>query len=292
MSEGDPRSSTGPGWFERISHAFGSEPRDLEELIEMLHEAAAREIIDEETRRMIFGVLDVARLQVRDVMIPRAQMVVVEHDAELRTLLPIVVESGHSRFPVAGESRDEIVGLLLAKDLLRHIAQNGMEGFKIGDYLRPAPHIPESKRLGVLLSEFRADRNHLAIVADEYGGVAGLITIEDVLEQIVGDIDDEFDVEDEEPIVTHDDRHYSVNALLPIEDFNERFGTAFSDEEFDTIGGLVVHALGHLPRPGERVRIGDFAFRVSRADRRRVHWLEVMRADDAANPSSPTPGPA
>ena len=290
MSDDETRSSTGPGWLERLSQAFAGEPRDLHALVEVLKDAAERNIIDSETLAMLFGVLDIARLQVRDVMVPRAQMVAVEYDAELSALLPIVVESGHSRFPVIGESRDRVIGLLLAKDLLRHIAQNGMDGFTIRDYLRPATHIPESKRLGVLLSEFRASRNHLAIVMDEYGGVAGLITIEDVLEQIVGEIDDEFDIEEETPIIDHGGRRYSVSALLSIEDFNAHFGAAFSDEEFDTVGGLVVHELGHLPRPGERVRIGDWNFRVVRADRRRVHLLEVTSGDGGHDDAPAPPG--
>jgi len=287
MSDDEQRSN-GPGWLERLSQALAGEPRDREALIEMLRDAAERDVIDNETLRMLSGVFAVGQMQVRDVMLPRAQMVTVEHDAELSALLPIVVESGHSRFPVIGESRDEVIGLVLAKDLLRHIAQNGMTGFRIGDYVRPAVHIPESKRLDVLLSEFRARRNHLAIVADEYGGVAGLITIEDVLEQIVGEIDDEFDVEDETPIIRHGEQRYSVSALLPVDDFNDYFDTAFSDEEFDTVGGLVVHQLGHLPRPGERCRIGDYNFRVVRADRRRVHLLEVTAARDSEG-AAPSP---
>ncbi len=283
MNDGD--RSSGPGWLERLSQALSGEPRDRAALVDMLRDAAERGVIDYETLRMLSGVFAVGQMQVRDVMIARAQMVTLEHDADLASILPIVVESGHSRFPVIGESRDEVIGLVLAKDLLRHIAQHGMAGFMIGDYLRPAVHIPESKRLDVLLSEFRAGRNHLAIVVDEYSGVAGLITIEDVLEQIVGEIDDEFDIEEETPIVEHADHRYSISALLPIEDFNEHFGTQYSDEEFDTVGGLVVNAIGHLPRPGERVRIGDFDFRVVRADRRRVHLLEVTAARE--NGSTP-----
>lgn len=281
----EERGNGGPGWLERLSQAFAGEPRDREELIEVLRDAAERGIIDEGTLLMLSGVFAVGRMQVRDVMIARAQLVVVDHDAELAELLPIVIDSGHSRFPVIGENRDEVVGLLLAKDLLRHIAQEGMDGFNVSDYLRPAVHIPESKRLDILLSEFRTSRNHLAIVVDEYGGVAGLVTIEDVLEQIVGDIGDEFDVDDETRIVEHGDRRYSVSALLPIENFNDYFGARFSDEEFDTVGGLVVHELGRVPHPGERVTIGGFSFRVVRADRRRVQVLEVS----AASPGGETP---
>lgn len=286
MNIDDEGQSSG-GWLEKLAQAFAGEPRDREALIEVLCDAAGRGIIGPPTLAMLLGALAVDRMQVRDVMIPRAQMVMVGHDDGLDELLPIVVESGHSRFPVMGESRDQVVGLLLAKDLLRHIAQNGMSGFAIGDYLRAATHIPESKRLDVLLAEFRAGRSHLAIVADEYGGVAGLVTIEDVLEQIVGEIDDEFDVEDEAPIIERERQHWSVSALVPIEDFNERFKTHFSNDDFDTVGGLVVHEIGHLPRPGEQVTIGEYRFRILRADRRRVHLLEVIFAGRADGSDSP-----
>lgn len=276
MSDEDNRSG-GPGWLERLASALTGEPRDREELIEILRDAAERDIINDETLRMLSGVFAMGHLRVRDVMIARAQMVAVEQESELSTLLPIVVESGHSRFPVIGGNRDEVVGLLLAKDLLRHIAQHGMDGFRMTDYLRSVARIPESKRLDVLLSEFRASRNHLAIVMDEYGGIAGLVTIEDVLEQIVGDIDDEFDIDDVSSIAMITEHRFSMSAQLPIEDFNEYFGTDFSDEEFDTVGGLVVHQFGHVPYVGELTRIGEFEFRVTRAERRRVIALEATR---------------
>lgn len=276
MSDDEPQSSSGPGWLERLGQAISGEPRDREDLIEILTQAAHRGILDVDTLGMLIGVLAVGQQQVRDIMIPRAQMVVLEREARLEDILPIVIESGHSRFPVIAENRDEVIGLVMAKDLLRHIGQNGNSEFQLMDFLREAVRIPESKRLDVLLREFRTSRNHMAIVVDEYGGVAGLVTIEDVLEQIVGEIDDEFDVEEETPIIEHGKDRYSVSALLPIEDFNARFGTDFSDEEFDTVGGLVVNHIGHLPRPGERVTIGAWTFRVVRADRRRVHLLEVV----------------
>ncbi len=285
MSDDDSRSS-GPGWLERLALALTGEPRDREELINILRDAAERDIIDDQTLRMLSGVFAVGNMRVRDVMVARAQMVAVEQDAQLAELLPVVVESGHSRFPVIGNDRDEVVGLLLAKDLLRHIAQHGMAGFSMADYLRPVARIPESKRLDVLLAEFRESRNHLAIVIDEYGGIAGLVTIEDVLEQIVGDIDDEFDIDDVSSIVKVTDQRFSMSAQLPVEDFNEYFDAGFSDEEFDTVGGLVVHQLGHVPRPGEQARIRDFLFRVTRADRRRVIALEVTRG--AATPGKGT----
>jgi len=276
MSDDDSRSN-GPGWLERLALALTGEPRDREELIDILRDAAERDIIDDQTLRMLSGVFAVGNMRVRDVMVARAQMVAVEQDAQLAELLPVVVESGHSRFPVIGNDRDEVVGLLLAKDLLRHIAQHGMAGFRMADYLRPVARIPESKRLDVLLAEFRESRNHLAIVIDEYGGIAGLVTIEDVLEQIVGDIDDEFDIDDVSTIVKITDQRFSMSAQLPVEDFNDYFDAGFSDEEFDTVGGLVVHQLGHVPRAGEQARIEDFLFRVTRADRRRVIALEVTR---------------
>lgn len=288
MSE-EEQTDERPGWLERLSQAFAGEPRDREELIEVLRDAAERDIIDEGTLAMLSGVFAVGRMRVREVMIARAQMAVVDHDAELAEILPIVIESGHSRFPVIGDNRDEVVGLLLAKDLLGHVARHGTTGFLISDYLRPAVNIPESKRLDVLLSEFRASRSHIAIVMDEYGGVAGLVTIEDVLEQIVGDIDDEYDVDEADEIVDHGDRRYTVSALLPIEHFNEHFSTRFSDAQFDTVGGLVVHELGHVPHAGERIAIGGYGFRVVRADRRRVHLLEVRVAQ---TPGDELPSPA
>jgi len=282
MSDDDNRSN-GPGWLERLALSLTGEPRDREELIEILRDAADRDIINDETLRMLSGVFAVGHLRVRDVMVARAQMVAVEYDSELSALLPIVVESGHSRFPVIGSNRDEVVGLLLAKDLLRHIARHGMDGFRMADYLRSVARIPESKRLDVLLSEFRASRNHLAIVIDEYGGIAGLVTIEDVLEQIVGDIDDEFDIDDVSSIAMITEHRFSMSAQLPIEDFNQYFDADFSDDEFDTVGGLVMHQFGHVPRTGEQTRIDDFEFRVTRADRRRIIGLEVTRSPRSSN---------
>jgi magnesium and cobalt transporter len=267
----------GWGWLERISQAFVAEPEDLDQLVEMLRRAQARGLLGADELEMIEGVLQVSELRVRDVMIPRAQMVVVPVDAELKEMLPIIVESAHSRFPVVGESRDEVEGILLAKDLLRYFADGSEAEFDIDDVLRPATLIPESKRLNVLLREFRKSRNHMAIVVDEYGGVAGLVTIEDVLEQIVGEITDEHDIEEGSYVVERGPGHYTVKALTPIEDFNEALGTDLSDEEFDTIGGLVVHRFGHLPKRGETVEFGGLRFTVLRADNRRVHLLEVER---------------
>jgi len=262
-------------WLDRLSQAFSAEPRNRQDLIEILRDAQQRHLLDADALVMIEGVLEVSEMQVRDIMIPRSQMVVVERDAGLHQILPIITESAHSRFPVIGENRDEVIGILLAKDLLPYFMDGGESGFNVRDILRPAVFIPESKRLNVLLKEFRASRNHIAIVVDEYGGVAGLVTIEDVLEQIVGEIADEHDVEDELFIMKHSDSRFTVKALTPIEEFNEYFGMAFSDEEFDTIGGLVMREFGHLPRRGETRQIGRLRFKVLHADSRRLHLLQL-----------------
>jgi magnesium and cobalt transporter len=225
-------------------------------------------------------VLEVSEMQVRDIMVPRSQMVVVNRDDRPETILPVVIESGHSRFPVIGEDRDEVVGILLAKDLLRYFAEGGAEHFDIKEVLRPVVFIPESKRLNVLLKEFRVSHHHMAIVVDEYGGVSGLVTIEDVLEQIVGDIGDEYDVDDELDIRKEGECQFTVRAQTPIEDFNAYFGTQFSDDEFDTIGGLAINLLGRLPRRGETFTLGGLEFRVLRADRRRLETLRVITPHD------------
>jgi magnesium and cobalt transporter len=262
-------------WLERLSFALLGEPKDREQLVELLRDAQQRELLDPEALTMIEGVLQVAEMQVRDIMVPRAQMAVVERDAPLEDILPAVIESAHSRFPVIGDNRDEVVGILLAKDLLAYYGQDNARNFNVRDILRPAVFIPESKRLNVLLKEFRASRNHMAIVVDEYGGVAGLVTIEDVLEQIVGEIVDEHDIEEDTYIKKHNDNVYAVKALTPIEEFNHYFFANFSDEEFDTIGGLVMHRFGRLPRRGEVISIDRFRFKVLNADSRRIHLLQV-----------------
>lgn len=284
MSDG--QSSNGSGyrtWLERLTQALLGEPLDRDKLVEQLRDAEEHNILDAEALSMIEGVMQVADIQVRDVMIPRAQMVVVESDCEPDEFVKTVVESGHSRFPVVGDRRDDVEGILLAKDLLSYFASgNSRAKFSMRDYIRPAVFIPESKRLNVLLRDFRSKRNHMAIVADEYGGVSGLVTIEDVLEQIVGEIDDEHDTEDAPFVRRLRSGEYTVKALTPIEDFNEYFNTEFSAEEFDTIGGLVIKALGHLPTRGETQNIEGLQFEVLRADKRRVHLLGVTGIDDAA----------
>jgi magnesium and cobalt transporter len=282
MSDDDSSSlpAQPKSWFERLGQAFAGEPRDRDELIGVLREAEARELFDADALAMLEGVLQVADMQVRDVMVPRARMVVIDKSAALSQVLPKIIESGHSRFPVIGDSRDEVIGLVLAKDLLRHFAEAEGATFSVREYLRPAPFIPESKRLNVLLKEFRASRNHMAVVADEYGGVAGLVTIEDVIEQIVGEIDDEHDVDEANQIVRHADRRFTVKALTPVEEFNDYFRTRLSDDEFDTIGGLVMHAFEHVPRRGEATTLGPCRFKVISADSRRIHLLEVMLTED------------
>jgi magnesium and cobalt transporter len=265
---------------ERFSLALSSEPRDRSQLVELLRNAHQRQIIDPDALGMLEGVMQVADMQVRDIMIPRAQMDVVTRDARLDEIVPLLAESAHSRFPVIGDDRDEVVGILLAKDMLRYFTQEGAAGFDMQDILRPAVFVPEAKRLNILLKEFRNSRNHMAIVVDEYGGVAGLVTIEDVLEQIVGEIDDEHDIDD---FLTHILRHtngrFTVKALTPIEEFNAYFNTQYSDEAFDTIGGFIVHRFGHVPKRGEELVFDRFHVRVLRADNRRVHLLELSYRD-------------
>src|SRR5688572_20558381 len=267
-------------WFKRLTETFSGEPKDLEDLSEVILHARERGIIDQDACEMLEGVLRVVELQVRDIMVARSQMVVVNRDDPPEDILPAVIESGHSRFPVIGEDRDQVVGILLAKDLLRYFVEGGREDFDIKECLRPAAFIPESKRLNVLLKEFRVSHHHMAIVVDEYGGVAGLVTIEDVLEQIVGDIGDEYDVEDDLDIRKEGERQFTVKAQTRIEEFNAYFGCDFSDEEFDTIGGLSINSLGRLPRRGESFTLGGLEFKVLRADRRRLDLLRVITPRD------------
>jgi magnesium and cobalt transporter len=272
-------SSTGR-WLRRLTETFGGEPRDIEELNEVLLHAKERGIINPDALEMLQGVLQVSELQVRDIMVPRSQMTIVNRDDPPEEILPVVIESGHSRFPVIGEDRDQIVGVLLAKDLLRYFAEGGKDDFDIKECLRPAVFIPESKRLNVLLKEFRVSHHHMAIVVDEYGGVSGLITIEDVLEQIVGDIGDEYDTDDDLDIRKEGERQFTVKAQTRIDEFNAYFDTDFSDEEFDTIGGLAINFLGRLPRRGESFVLQGLEFKVLRADRRRLDTLRVITQKD------------
>ena len=276
MSE--DQSSNGSGqksWLERIASAFSSEPRDREELKELLNESYQRGVLDTDVLAMMEGALEVSEMQVRDAMVPRSHMVVVPRDGKLEEFLPQILESGHSRFPVIGEDRDSIVGILLAKDLLGFFAGGGGE-FDLGTVIRPAVVIPESKRLNMLLRDFRSSRNHMAIVIDEYGGVSGLITIEDVLEEIVGEIDDEHDEEGHASISALPDGRYSVKALTSIMDFNQVFSSNLSDEDYDTIGGLVLAEFGRVPERGEVIVLDSrFEFVVTSSDDRRIETLEL-----------------
>lgn len=271
----DSDSHPRPSWLERLSALLMREPEDREQLIELLHGAYERNLMDADALAMIEGVLQVGELQVRDIMIPRSQMDVVDLNHTAEQFLPQVIEAAHSRFPAVDGEKDDVIGILLAKDLLR--LQAGEEE-SIRSMLRPAVFIPESKRLNVLLKEFRASRNHMAIVVDEYGGVAGLVTIEDVLEQIVGDIEDEYDFDETEDNIIRDKAgRYRVKAATEIADFNTVMGTHFSDEDYDTVGGLVISRFGHLPKRGEAIEFDGLKVQVLRADSRRVHTLVVER---------------
>ena len=263
-----------PSLLERLSAFIMREPEDREQLIELLHSSHDRNLLDSDALAMIEGVLQVSELQARDIMVPRSQMDVIDINESPEKFVPLVIQTAHSRFPVTSGNKDDIVGILLAKDLLRYYA--GEEEFDVREMLRPAVFIPESKPLNVLLKEFRKNRNHIAIVVDEYGGVAGLVTIEDVLEQIVGEIEDEYDFDEaEDNIILDKNGQYRVKAVTEIEDFNEKFGTTFSDDEFDTIGGIVLKRFGRVPKRGEQAVIEGLTFKVLRADSRRVYLLEV-----------------
>jgi magnesium and cobalt transporter len=271
-SEGNDKS-----WLDKIGLLFSSEPRTREDLQDVLNVAVDNELIDRDALSIIEGAMQVSDLHARDIMIPRAQMIVVKEDATLCDLLPHIIESAHSRFPVIGDSTDQVLGILLAKDLLpRLLAQEHAE-FRVSDLMRPCFVVPESKRLNVLLREFRQNRNHMAIVIDEYGGVAGLVTIEDVLEEIVGEIEDETDIDEDEFIRRITDSEFFVKALTPIDEFNEYFQTALSDEEFDTIGGLVIQAFGHMPARNETTSFNGFSFKVIHADQRKIQSLRVSK---------------
>jgi magnesium and cobalt transporter len=272
----DDSPSHKPSLLERLGALIMREPEDREQLITLLRSAYERNLLDADALAMIEGVLQVSEMQARDVMVPRAQMDVIDIRESPDQFIPVVMQTGHSRFPVIGENKDDVIGILLAKDLLRYYA--GEEEFNVRDMLRPAVFIPGSKPLNVLLKEFRKNRNHMAIVVDEYGGVAGLITIEAVIEQIVGDIEDEYDYEDvEDNIVPEKGGQFRVKALTEIADFNQAFGTRYNEQEFDTIGGLVLSRFGRVPKRGESINFDSLVFKVLRADSRRLHLLQVAR---------------
>ncbi len=278
--QGESTESPRPSWYSRLRKLLKAEAASRDDLRELLRHSRWREVLDKNELAMLQGVLQVSQMQVRDVMVPRSHMVVLEHDAPMAELLRTIVDRGHSRFPVIGEDRDEVLGILLAKDVLRFFVESPGEQLDVEQSLRPATFIPESKRLDALLQEFRISRNHIAIVVDEYGGTAGLLTIEDVLEQIVGDIDDEHDPEEVEPIQERDGDRYQVLALTRIEDFNEYFGVHMDDLAFDTVGGLVMHEFGRLPRRGESIAISGIRFEVIQADQRRIHSFEIIRESE------------
>ena len=281
MSEDRPAGESGEkSWIDKIALLFSSEPRTRNDLEDVLSVAAENEVIDEDARSIMEGAMQVSDMQTRDIMIPRAQMVVIKSECSLEEMLPQIIRSAHSRYPVIGESPDDIQGILLAKDLLPQILENDNGEFDIKTLLRPTMVVPESKRLNVLLREFRENRNHMAIVIDEYGGVAGLVTIEDVLEEIVGEIEDETDAAADPFIrkISNDD--FFIKALTPIDDFNEHFDCDFSDEEFDTIGGLVIQAFGHMPTRNETTTIGNFEFKVINADQRKIQSLRMRPLHD------------
>jgi len=275
MSDGRlSRSTKKQSWFKRLGSKF-LKPDDQTQLIELIRDAAQRHILDAEALAIVEGALNVSDMQARDIMIPRSQVVMVSKDDNAEDTLKLITETAHSRFPVIDDDRDDVIGILLAKDLLSAVVSNSKFDFDLRELLRPAVFIPESKRLNVLLREFRARRNHMAIVVDEYGGVAGIITIENVLEQIVGEIEDEHDIDDDAPILKRSETSYTIKALTSIEDFNEAFDSEWSDADFDTIGGYVVNQFGHMPERDEKIIIEDFQFTVVRADNRRVHLLEM-----------------
>jgi len=266
--------STRPSLLERLSTLILREPEDRAQLLTLLRSAYQRDLLDADALTMIEGALTVSEMLVRDIMIPRAQMDVIDIHQKVEDFIPLVISTAHSRFPVIDQNRDDVIGILLAKDLLRHYA--GEEEFNVREMLRPAVFVPESKRLNVLLREFRASRNHMAIVADEYGGVAGLVTIEDVLEEIVGEIEDEYDFDEaSDNILLEPGGRYRVKALTQIADLNAAFGTHFSDQEHDTVAGLVIAHLGRVPRRGETLAVDGLRIQVLRADSRRVYTLLI-----------------
>jgi len=274
MNDDNGSSQQGKSWFEKLTHAFSSDPETREELLDVVREAHRSQLIDAEALDIIEGALDVSEQQVRDIMVQRSQMVVIDADSSPEFVLNTVIESGHSRFPVVGESQDDIKGILLAKELLPLVLK-GVEEFDLNAVVRPATIIPESKRLNILLKEFREKRYHMAIVVDEYGSVSGLVTIEDVLEEIVGEIEDETDEAEIDNIRLNDNGTFTVEALTPIEEFNEHFELKLSEEDYDTIGGIVMQAFGRLPEEGELIDVHDFSFKILKGDNRQIHLLEV-----------------
>ncbi|MDZ7902751.1 MAG: transporter associated domain-containing protein [Rheinheimera sp.] len=279
MGDDNPHSrsgSTAKSWLERIAAIFTAEPQDLSDLEEVFVEANARQLIDNDTKGMLQGVLEISKMRARDIMVPRSQMATIDIDQPLAEFLPILLENNHSRYPVVNEDKDHIEGILIVKDILQYALKPDTD-WQLKDLLRPAVIIPESKRVDALLKEFRQKRYHMAIVVDEYGGVSGLITIEDILEQIVGDIEDEHDDEEGSDIRKLGSHVFLVSALTPLDEFNESFGTKFDEEEASTIGGIVLHAFGHMPVKGETLELGGLTFKVNKANSRRLVQLQVIK---------------
>ncbi|MEI4549151.1 CNNM family magnesium/cobalt transport protein CorC [Pseudoalteromonas spongiae] len=283
------QGSSGKTWLDKITQMLQGEPQNKEQLVEVIIDAEERDLIDPETKDMMKGVLGVSELKVRDIMIPRSQMITLDVEQTIAELLPVMVESSHSRFPVVCEDKDHVEGILLAKDLLPLILKNQEEHPPLRDYLRPAVVVPESKRVDTLLNEFRQQRYHMAIVIDEYGGVSGLVTIEDILEIIVGEIEDEHDEEEETQDIRQVAKHvYLVQALTPLEDFNQHFSTYFDTDEAGTIGGIILHAFGHMPSRGETIEIDGIQFKITNADSRRILQVQVTlpKSDDTSEDES------
>ena len=281
MADADHSEST-KGWLDRIFKFFTGEPQNQKQLLDLLKNLQSHQLFGADEFNMIEGVLRVSDMQVRDIMVPRGQMVVLDHEDSLAEIITRITDCGHSRFPVIDDDKDDVVGILLAKDLL-HMSLDDSEEFEINEYIRPASFIPESKRLNVLLKEFRLNRSHMAMIVDEYGGVSGLITIEDVLEQIVGKIDDEHDEDEEVDIQPHGANRYSVRALTPLPEFNEYFATEFESEDVETIGGYLLGEIGHLPERGESIALDNLIFKVLNADSRQVHLYQVI--DNGGHPA-------
>jgi Putative Mg2+ and Co2+ transporter CorC len=269
-----------------LATVFTRKPEDRSALIDILRDSERRNLVDPDALAMIEGALQMSDMQARDIMIPRVQMKVVKHDSEPDEILSIVIESGHSRFPVTGNDVDEVLGILLAKDLLFYFAGRHQDKFNIKDLMRPAVFAPESKRLNVLLREFRSSRNHMAIIVDEYSSVSGLVTIEDVVEEIVGEIADEYDIDEEDHIIPFGRNRYTVSAITPIDEFNKYFGTTLSGDEYDTIGGLILKAFGHVPKRGELIEFEGFLVKILRADKRRIHLMRMIWLDRPSIPET------
>lgn len=283
-SEGNSSKSEGPtrkSFFERLGQLFQGEPKDRQELVDVIRDSEINDLIDHDTRDMLEGVMEIAEMRVRDIMIPRSQIVTIEKGHNLDQLVALIIEATHSRYPVISEDKDHVEGILLAKDLLKYLGSDSSE-FNINEVIRPAVVVPESKRVDRLLKEFREERYHMAIVVDEFGGVSGLVTIEDILEEIVGDIEDEFDDAEEQEIRQLSKHTFSIKALTTIEEFNERFGTKFNDDEIDTIGGMVMTGFGHLPSRGEVIVIENYSFKVTAADNRRLIQLQVTIPEEVS----------